>query len=107
MADYLVCCHCAFILRLHSLPATKRFNLADNPVAEEECLKWTKADEGSDSTDADRQTEFAGFLRTSLMTMVRFVPVGATLPSLCSLVDSSDHPHVGGENASNSAFGRT
>ncbi len=32
--------HRAFILRLHSLPAAERFNLADNPVAQEECLKW-------------------------------------------------------------------
>ena len=76
MADYLVCYHCAFILRLHSLPAAERFNLADNPVAEEECLKWTRAHEGSDPSDADRQTEVAGFLRTALMTMVRSVPVG-------------------------------
>ena len=76
MADYLVCYHCAFILRLHSLPAAERFNLADNSVAEEECLKWTRAHEGSDPSDADRQTEVAGFLRTALMTMVRSVPVG-------------------------------
>ena len=76
MADYLVCYHCAFILRLHSLPAAERFNLADNPVAEEECLKWMRAHEGSDPSDADRQTEVAGFLRTALMTMVRSVPVG-------------------------------
>ena len=76
MADYLVCYHCAFILRLHSLPAAERFNLADNPVAEEECLKWTRAHEGSDPSDAERQTEVAGFLRTALMTMVRSVPVG-------------------------------
>ena len=76
MADYLICYHCAFILRLHSLPAAERFNLADNPVAEEECLKWTRAHEGSDPSDADRQTEVAGFLRTALMTMVRSVPVG-------------------------------
>ncbi len=47
MADYLVCYHCAFILRLHRLPAAERFNLADNPVAEEECLKWAKAHECS------------------------------------------------------------
>ena len=76
MTDYLVCYHCAFILRLHSLPAAERFNLADNPVAEEECLKWTRAHEGSDPSDAERQTEVAGFLRTALMTMVRSVPVG-------------------------------
>ena len=76
MADYLICYHCAFILRLHSLPAAERFNLADNPVAEEECLKWTRAHEGSDPSDAERQTEVAGFLRTALMTMVRSVPVG-------------------------------
>ena len=76
MADYLVCYHCAFILRLHSLPAAERFNLADNPVAEEECLKWTRVHEGSDPSDAERQTEVAGFLRTALMTMVRSVPVG-------------------------------
>ena len=76
MADYLVCYHCAFILRLHCLPAAERFNLADNPVAEEDCLKWTRAHEGSDPSDADRQTEVAGFLRTALMTMVRSVPVG-------------------------------
>ena len=62
MAYYLVCYHCAFILRLHSLPAAERFDLADNPVAEEECLKWTRAHEGSDSTDWDRQTQFADFL---------------------------------------------
>ena len=76
MADYLVCYHCALILRLHRRPAAERFNLADNPVAEEECLKWAKAHEGSGSTEAGQQTEFAGFLRTSLMTMGWSVPVG-------------------------------
>ena len=54
MADYLVCYQCSFILRLHSLPAAQRFDLADNPVAHEECLKWAKAHEDSDSSDADR-----------------------------------------------------
>ena len=58
MADYLVCYHCAFILRLHSLPAAERFNLADNPVAEEECLKWTRAHAGADSTDAGQTGRF-------------------------------------------------
>ena len=76
MADYLVCYQCSFILRLHSLPAAERFDLADNPVAQSDCLKWTMAHEGSDSTDGDRQTQFAEFLKTSLMTMVRSVPVG-------------------------------
>ena len=69
MADYLVCYQCSFILRLHSLPAAERFDLVDNAVAQE----------GSDSTDADRQTEVAGFLRTALMTMMRSVPVGIWL----------------------------
>jgi hypothetical protein len=50
--------------------------LADNPVAQSDCLKWTRAHEGSDSIDGDRQTQFAEFLKTSLMTMVRSVPVG-------------------------------
>jgi hypothetical protein len=76
MADYLVCYQCSFILRLHSLPAAERFDLADNPVAQSDCLKWTRAHEGSDSIDWDRQTQFAEFLKTSLMTMVRSVPVG-------------------------------
>lgn len=76
MADYLVCFQCSFILRLHSLPAAERFDLADNPVAHEECLKWTKAHEGTGTMDGNRQVEFANFLRTSLMTMVRSVPVG-------------------------------
>jgi hypothetical protein len=76
MADYLVCYQCSFILRLHSLPAAERFDLADNPVAQSDCLKWARAHEGSDSIDADRQTQFAEFLKTSLMTMVRSVPVG-------------------------------
>ncbi|MCX6861251.1 MAG: hypothetical protein NTX70_13690 [Verrucomicrobia bacterium] len=76
MADYLICYQCSSILRLHSLPAAERFDLADNPVAQEECLKWAKAHEGSDPSDADRQAEVAGFLRIALMTMVRSVPVG-------------------------------
>ena len=76
MADYLICLNCAFVLRMHSLPAAERFDLADNPVAQEECLKWTQAHEGTGSLDEVRQSEFAGFLRTSLMSMVRSVPVG-------------------------------
>ena len=90
MADYLVCYHCAFILRLHSLPAAERFNLANNPVAEEDCLKWAKAHEGSDPSDADRQTEVAGFLRTALMTMVRSEVVDGLVWALRVLAGMGD-----------------
>ena len=43
MADCLVCYQCAFVIRLHSLPSAERFDLTDNPVAQEECLGWAKA----------------------------------------------------------------
>lgn len=76
MADYLVCYQCAFVIRLHSLPAAERFDLTDNPVAQEECLGWAKTHPASASLPADRQAGFAEFLRTSLMSMVRSVPVG-------------------------------
>jgi hypothetical protein len=76
MADYLICYQCAFVIRLHSLPSAERFDLMDNPVAQKECLGWAKAHAASASLPAERQEAFAEFLRTSLMLMVRSVPVG-------------------------------
>lgn len=76
MADYLVAYQCSFILRLHGLPPGDRFDLADHPVAQEECLAWTRSHPASAHLAPDRQDAFASFLRTSLVSMVRSVPVG-------------------------------
>lgn len=76
MADYLIASQCAFVLRLHALPATERFDLTDTPVAGEESLRWVRAFPPSASLPPDRQAAFAEFLRTSLLSMVRSVPVG-------------------------------
>jgi hypothetical protein len=76
MADYLICYQCSFVLRLHSLPGAERFDLSDAPVAQEECLAWAQAHPASTNLPADRQIAFAEFLKTSLISMVRSVPVG-------------------------------
>ena len=76
MADYLVCYQCAFVLRLHSLPSAERFDLMDNPVAQEDCLAWAKTHTAFAALPADDQGSFARFLSTSLISMVRSVPVG-------------------------------
>jgi hypothetical protein len=76
MADYLIASQCAFVLRLHALPAAERLELTDAPVADRDALAWVRAFPPSATLPPDRQAAFAEFLRTSLLSMVRSVPVG-------------------------------
>ncbi|HRI15564.1 MAG TPA: hypothetical protein PLX89_21405 [Verrucomicrobiota bacterium] len=76
MADYLIAFQCSFVLRLFALPVEERFDLTINPTAEGESLAWAKTHPASASLSPDRQAAFAEFLRTSLMSMLRSIPVG-------------------------------
>jgi len=76
MADYLIAVQCSFVLRLYALPAEQRFALTDTPAASAESLAWAKAHPASASLPHERQIAFAEFLRTSLMSMLRSIPMG-------------------------------
>lgn len=76
MADYLIAFQCSFVLRLHALPAESRFDLTDTPAARADSLQWAKTHPASLALPPDRQADFADFLRSSLMSMIRSVPVG-------------------------------
>lgn len=76
MADYLIAFQCSFVLRLHSLPPSDRFDLADAPGAQPDPMDWVRAHSASAHLPPDRQRAFADFLRTSLVSMLRSMPVG-------------------------------
>ena len=76
MADYLIAYQCSFALRLYALPASERFDLADSAAAVSDSLAWAKAFPTCASLPLDRQETFAAFVRTSLMSMIRSIPVG-------------------------------
>lgn len=76
MADYLIAFQCSFVLRLYALPVAERFDLTDTPAASAESLAWARAHPASASLPQERQIAFAEFLRTSLMSMFRSIPVG-------------------------------
>jgi hypothetical protein len=42
MADYLIAFQCSFVLRLHPLPPSERFNLADVPGAQPDPMDWVR-----------------------------------------------------------------
>jgi hypothetical protein len=42
MADYLIASQCAFVLRLHALPAAERLELTDAPVADRDALELAR-----------------------------------------------------------------
>ena len=76
MADYLIAFQCSFVLRLYALPVEERDDLTDTPVARSESMAWAQTHPASASLPHDRQLAFAEFLRTSLMSMLRSIPVG-------------------------------
>lgn len=76
MVDYLIAFQCSFVLRAHSIPQAMRFDLSDAPSASVETLGWVRAFPPSASLPTDRQVAFADFLRTSLLTMLRSIPIG-------------------------------
>ncbi len=76
MADYLIAFQCSFVLRLHSLPPAERFDLTDSPVLDPDPMSWVRSHPASGSMPPDRQGSFADFLRTSVLSMLRSMPVG-------------------------------
>ena len=81
MADYLIAFQCSFVMRLYTLPFEERFDLTDTPAARADSLQWAKTHPASSALPSDRQADFADFLRSSLMSMVRSIPVGLWIDS--------------------------
>ncbi len=76
MVDYLIAFQCSFVLRTYALPPAERFDLTDTSESRTESLGWVRTFPPSASLPTERQTAFAEFLRTSLMSMLRSIPVG-------------------------------
>ncbi len=76
MVDYLIVFQCSFVLRLYALPVEERYGLTDTPVARAQSLAWAQTHPASASLPQDRQAAFPDFLRTSLRSMIRSIPVG-------------------------------
>lgn len=76
MVDYLIAFQCSFVLRTYALPPSERFDLTDTAESHADSLAWVRSFPPSASLPADRQSAFADFLKTSLMSMLRSIPVG-------------------------------
>lgn len=76
MADFLITFQCAYVLRVYALPPEERYDLSDTPVAHADSLEWANTHPASASLPPDRKSAYADFLRTSLMSMIRSIPVG-------------------------------